>query len=69
MLNGGNYFKCCKGCIRRHPGCSSKCQDYAQARARYDADAEKYRKWQRGEVDYAAGKMKRVLRAKKRTGR
>lgn len=38
-----NYFECCHWCVppKRYPGCSSKCPDYAQARAKFEADKAK----------------------------
>lgn len=40
-----NYFECCHYCVapKRYPGCSGKCPDYKQARAKYDADRNKIR--------------------------
>lgn len=38
-----SYFECCHYCVapKRYPGCSGKCPDYAEARAKYDADKAK----------------------------
>lgn len=38
-----NYFECCQYCVapKRYPGCSGKCPEYAEARAKYDADKAK----------------------------
>lgn len=38
-----NYFECCHKCVapKRYPGCSGKCPEYAEARAKYDADKAK----------------------------
>ena len=38
-----NYFECCHGCVapKRYPGCSGKCPEYKEARAKYDADKAK----------------------------
>lgn len=38
-----NYFECCHHCVapKRYPGCSGKCPEYAEARAKYDADLAK----------------------------
>ena len=38
-----NYFECCMPCKppKRYPGCSGKCPEYKEARARYDADKAK----------------------------
>lgn len=37
------YFECCHGCVapKRYPGCSGKCPDYAEARAKFDVDKAK----------------------------
>lgn len=44
-----NYFECCQYCVapKRYPGCSGKCPEYAEARAKYDADKAK----QNGNMD------------------
>lgn len=41
-----NYFECCQHCVapKRYPGCSGKCPEYKEARARLEADKERYRK-------------------------
>lgn len=35
-----NYFECCHHCVapKRYPGCSGKCPEYAEARAKFNAD-------------------------------
>lgn len=35
-----NYFECCHHCVapKRYPGCSSKCPEYATARAKFEED-------------------------------
>ena len=35
-----NYFECCYKCVapKRYPGCSGKCPEYVEARAKFDAD-------------------------------
>ena len=35
-----NYFECCHVCVppKRYPGCSAKCPEYAEARAKFEAD-------------------------------
>jgi hypothetical protein len=35
-----NYFECCHKCVppKRYPGCSGTCPEYAEARAKFDAD-------------------------------
>lgn len=40
-----NYFECCHICKppKRYPGCSGECPEYAEARAKYDADKAKQR--------------------------
>lgn len=38
-----NYFECCHHCVapKRYPGCSGKCPDYAEAKAKFNADKQK----------------------------
>ena len=38
-----NYFECCHKCVapKRYPGCSAKCPEYAEARAKFNADKER----------------------------
>lgn len=38
-----NYFECCHKCVppKRYPGCSGTCPEYAEARAKFDADKAK----------------------------
>lgn len=38
-----NYFECCMACHppKRYPGCSGKCPEYKEARAKFDADKAK----------------------------
>ena len=38
-----NYFECCHHCVapKRYPGCSGNCSDYAEARAKFEADKAK----------------------------
>lgn len=40
-----DYFECCRICVppKRYPGCSGKCPDYKEARAKFDADNHKIR--------------------------
>lgn len=42
-----NYFECCHYCVppKRYPGCSGKCPDYAEGRAKYEADKAKANKY------------------------
>lgn len=53
-----NYFECCHHCVapKRYPGCSGKCPDYAEAKAKFDADRAK----QKSVIDmrcYIGGKL------------
>lgn len=43
--NGNRYFiTCCTPtCPKRVPGCHGTCPDYAEAKAKYDADKAAYR--------------------------
>ena len=38
---------CCKDCVapKRYPGCSGKCPDYKEQRAKLDKEKEAERKW------------------------
>ena len=38
-----NYFEECQKCVppKRHPGCHGTCPDYAESRAKFDADKAK----------------------------
>lgn len=39
-----NYFECCHYCVapKRYPGCSSKCPEYATARAKFESDKARH---------------------------
>jgi hypothetical protein len=39
---GKGYFECCHNCKppRRYPGCQDHCPDYAEGKAKHDADKE-----------------------------
>ena len=38
-----NYFERCQHCVppERHPGCQDRCEHYAEAKAKYEADKVK----------------------------
>lgn len=41
-----NYFERCQKCPpdERHPGCQDHCKHYAESKAKYEADKDKYNK-------------------------
>lgn len=40
-----DYFECCHVCVppKRYPGCSGKCPEYKEARAKFDEDNSRHR--------------------------
>lgn len=39
-----SFFECCIGCVtpKRYPGCSGKCNEYAEAKAKHEERKKEY---------------------------